>query len=136
MMLTLIAVILWLLPILGFGSAIARLIDYRLKGGIFTVSLPTIATQGFLGLLCLSVLGNVANFFIPLSPYPAAAVAGVGMILFAVNCRKSGTQLSLIDILVLALCLLWISAATQGGITYFDTGLYHLASVRWLTDSK
>jgi hypothetical protein len=91
-----------------------------------------------LGLLLVSAIGLVANFFLPLTPYLVVATAAVGLICFAFHRKQLWRSLGRRPVTVLAV-LAAILAMDGVGVLItplsYDTGLYHLQLIEWLEHS-
>jgi hypothetical protein len=113
----------------GFGAA--------LSGGRQT-SERSFFDLAILGLLLVSAIGLIANFFLPLRPYLVIATAAVGIVCFALHRnllwrslgQRPGAMLA-----VLAAILAMDSIGVLITPLSYDTGLYHLQLIEWLEHS-
>lgn len=123
MVLVFLAITFWVPAVFGWGSLIGAEIDDR---GL------RLTTIGFLGLAALSAAGSAVSLFAVVGP-AAAAVGLVGGYLAFIGRRP----FSQIDRLLIAVLL--AATATMAGLTlalhrHYDTGLYYLQAVRWITE--
>jgi len=130
----LIAFALWLPALIGHGSLSWHLL--RIKGVASPVNTLLLY---FSGLALVAALANTLNFVIPLSPLVSLCVLAGGWLAFAAHYRQ------IRHILILArrrfivgtiLLLLWCVVAPQRGPQEnLDYGIYHLQTIKWLTQS-
>jgi hypothetical protein len=118
------AVLVWLPALVGLGSIMPLPADPRLRRG----------AAGILGLGVLGVLAMVVHFFVPLAPLACAGLWAAGVWLTVLRRRQLREGLSLAEIagagLALALALYWYQAPRSS----YDSGLYYLQTVRWMTE--
>lgn len=89
-----------------------------------------------IGLVVLTILANLANFFVPVSVTFGWIVWGLGWILFL--WRVPHLKSALDGPLWLLAGIVWIGAiATEAVLQawHYDSGLYHLPAIRWIADS-
>lgn len=94
---------------------------------------PSFMELGVVGLLTLSMLAALVNFFAPVSQYLSALIVGsfwlAGMASL-INSSKPGILKSIVFVSVLMLFTFW-------GVKFFlsyDSGLYHLQAISWMKD--
>ena len=124
--------LIWVLAILGFGSileALGRLGNIKL--GLNEVDF---AIYGFFGLIVMSVIGTIANFWVALSPPVSSMVGLAGLALFVRNRKAIIRRMSGLDVVFLSILLLYLSLTTWREIRHYDTGYYHLQQIKWTTE--
>jgi hypothetical protein len=128
----LIALLVWLPALIGLGSVILDLHGRADENR----PLWRFALSGLFGLFALSIVGTIANFFFAIHPvFPILALIG-GFFLLFINRRSllrgiGGSQV----LTIIAISLLVALADARGRIRY-DTGLYHLQAVKWITSQS
>jgi len=101
----------------------------------------TLGDSGLLGLMALSVLGCVANFFMPLGGWPSAVILLSGWGLLIVNWRlaraawRYAPNLPLAALLAFAIPTLAMRLVSPKFLHSYDTGLYHLQTILTTRDS-
>jgi hypothetical protein len=121
----------WVL--LGWGSIVTRLFRMKLAGAQRTFS------QLWLGLALVLLVLQLVSFFAPLNWLVTGLLALGGLLAWWFNGRKdvrlSLTPRSLLLTFIYSLIVLltagWIAAQSMQPPTDYDTGLYHLQSIRW-----
>ncbi len=130
-----IGVLAWFPSVMGFGFAL---------WGIYgrCVPLPSPSSKrifvGVSGLAVLSVVANLLNFFVPINSVVALAVFVCGWLLCVRYYRRfSKDGVAVRGFLLFALCLLACIGITAAKPQYdYETGVYHLQSIRWITSSN
>jgi hypothetical protein len=118
-----------IIPLAGFGSVLT---------GHYSSSEIGFCDQTLIGLLAVTAIGLVLNFFTPLHLYIALGGAAAGAACFALNRRRMWCSLGEHPILMLlALGVLLLMCAVGAVITplSYDTGLYHLQAIEWIEHS-
>ena len=90
------------------------------------------------GFICLSFIGLVITFFVPINRYVSLSSVGIGFLCFIYNGRLAYKSFGVHPKLMLSfLVALLILAAINIPSTpfFYDTGLYHLQSIDWLERS-
>ena len=127
----LLAAAIWLPALTGLGSPLAIALR-RSSGAIVSSVAVRAAIAGLLGMFVASTFAAAANLFVPVYPWVSTALLLVGWFLVLRQRRRwrrlprSSWQLCCAIILVIAL----IDAR---GLPWYDTGLYHLQAVAWMT---
>lgn len=88
------------------------------------------------GLAVLGVLVNVENFFSPVSRAFALGVLLLGWVLFVMRVRRIAALL--FKPLWIGLCVVWVGIVSTQAVfapANYDSGLYHIPTIRWLVDS-
>jgi hypothetical protein len=131
----LLAFVIWIPALLGWGSMLARL-NPGLRPLISTENeeLPGLALFGVFGMALLSVGAMAANFFMAVGPLLSAAEAGAGILLFVLNRREILRAASRRDLIPGALLLVYLSAAACRESNHGDTGIYHMQAIRWIAE--
>jgi hypothetical protein len=126
-MLTLILLlILWSGVLVGFGAAFRQLFfghtsHKTLSGGL--------GSWMFLGLMGLSAIGLVLNFFIPLSQYVSLFVCGLGLFFLARNISRLRAYFELKEVWLWLFSIFVTSLMAITSFYNIDTGYYHLPAV-------
>ncbi len=131
----LISVLAWLPAILGYGFLAWQLFSHyapqaRQETSILVLALP--------GLAVLSFIANTVNFLSPIDWKIALATFAGGWISFIVLARRFNlTSLRSLKFAAFALLLLLTISLTAAKPPFdYETGVYHLQSIRWLTGYK
>lgn len=115
--------------LLGWGSVVTRLFGLSLPGAQLTFS------QIWLGLALLLLLLQLVNFFAPLTWLVTAILAAGGLLALWLNRRRlarpSPSWRGLGYGLLVLLTASWLAMQSMQPPTLYDTGLYHLQSIRW-----
>jgi hypothetical protein len=127
--------ICWIISILGYGSIIGFLYNSPRPTEFKNFKNIKLAVFGIFGLAIISLLGNFANFFIPLSSIFSAVVFSIGVILFAVNFKKIFYRFQRSDIIVIAVLFIYLSFIPFNWASHYDTGYYYLPSIKWMRES-
>lgn len=129
----------WLPAVLGYGTGLLN----------FLRLLPTgpepalLLVCSVLGFAVLGTLANILNFFWPVSPWLSLVLLALGWLLFLLERRHIRDTVSrawshriwTFILLVGLLLLLGALITRQGRDLPHDAGLYHLQSVKWITQS-
>lgn len=123
---------LWILSVYGYGL----LWDRFLPRTIFQTPL-CVALIGLFGIISLSIVLGIVNFFIPLRSVVSILVLAAGLIIFVMKFKthhqKLGSSLSFIYGFILAFSIVaWIVCT---GERAYDTGLYHIQATKWIQES-
>jgi hypothetical protein len=127
----LIACVVWLPALIGLGSPLANALRRSSGAIVCSVALRT-AIAGLMGIFVASTFTAAANFVLPVYPWVSIAQLLAGWFLLIWRGRgwlrlpRPAWHLCLAILLVVAL----IDAR---GIPWYDTGLYHLQAVQWMT---
>jgi hypothetical protein len=121
---------LLLVFLLVVGAAIAAL-GY---GSILSTGLridPNLGDRGVVGMLCFGFLGSLLHLAVPLSDNVHLAVLAVGVVLAVMRWRQlRNTKLTWVAASVI---FVYVAAHPQA-ILNPDTGLYHMQTLRWMTE--
>lgn len=132
MLLTLISLIAWLPAIIGLGSPLLvirrNLLPHPDSSHLIFVALA--------GLAILGTIANMLNIFVPISPNVALAIFVSGWLLFILNARYVVKALPLSLILFGLVLVTYVAYSGQKPVANYDSGLYHLQAIRWITASK
>jgi hypothetical protein len=127
-----VLVVLWVTSVMGWGLAMTAVMR---RIGItsqyeFDVLMP------FAGIAVLAGAANLLNFFVPITfPFAVAAVV-LGELVLLWHLPRIAPALN--KPILLGVGFIWllaISAAGTKGILNYDSGLYHLPAIRWLTEA-
>lgn len=132
MLFAIIATMVWLPSILGLGAALLSLgafRPHRAHGWVFL----TVA-----GLVALGTAANIVNFFAPVGPHEALSFLFAGWLAFMWAVRKGFIERPCLPFAALSLALLVYIAWAGRAFVFWndDSGLYHVPTITWLTQSK
>ncbi len=108
----------------GYGSVLSRALQIE----------PNVGDRGILGLLSFGVLGCLIHFFVPISFSVQLIVLAAG-ILAVIICEHRASRYSKATGATLVIVFVFVLAHLQSIVTY-DTGLYHLQTMRWITERR
>jgi hypothetical protein len=131
----LVIFLFWIISILGYGSILSFL--YKSPGLSKFKNFKNIrlAVFGIFGLAVISLLGNLANFFIPLNFTFSIIVFSLGLILFATNFKKIFFGYGKSEIILIIVLIIYLSFIPFNWVKHYDTGYYYLQSIKWLRES-
>lgn len=92
---------------------------------------PNLGDRGIIGLLNFAFLGCLLNFFTPLTPGIHITILAVGVVLAGINVRQ--LKNSKIIWAAAVLILVYVLSRPQFHFTY-DSGLYHLQTLKWIRE--
>lgn len=132
-MLYLFFLLLLLIPVLfGWGFGTVRLLHF--------LGLPNPhrfdVLEPFIGLATLALLVNLENFLLPVDRVFAVLVVVVGLILFLI--RFWPIRASFYRPFWMGVILIWLAVISTYAVMRpmnFDSGLYHIPTIRWLVDA-
>ncbi len=125
------ALIVLVVALLGWGGvAVERALGERPPAD----DEARLALEGFSGVFVLSVAGTVLHVLSPLGPGWATAFAAAGIALFVARRRERLAGVSGRDVLAGGVLLAALAALSAAPVRLYDTGLYHLPAVRWLSE--
>jgi hypothetical protein len=134
----LLGYLVWLPAIIGWGSALPVLWNRTSHdGNILHLSLTALS-----GLAVLGTIANSLDFFTPITAPIALAMLIAGWILLALNRHYmlhmvAARPRPVLGYILLGLVLLAYAAYfAHKGTSDYDTGLYHLQSVKWINESR
>ncbi len=129
----LLSFFLWIFSLLGVG----RFLHTFLSRFFINFDLPDeliIFYYGTLGLIFVSVIGTLFNFFIPLNQSFSIVILFLGLFLFYIY-RKNFITLNKKMLLTLVMLSIFCGLFSLMNLTNYDTGLYHLPTINWITRS-
>jgi hypothetical protein len=132
MIFILIGLVAWLPAIVGLGSPLL-IIRRNLLPRPDSSHLIFVA---LCGLAVLGTLGNLLNLFVPISPQVALILFAGGWLLFILNARYAIKTFSLGLIVFGLIVVIYVAYSGQKPVFNYDSGLYHLQAIRWITSSK
>lgn len=124
----------WTIALLGLGTPI-RILLGKIFQDIEFIDEIRFLFQGILGLIVVSVLGTIFNFFIPLDSAFSLTVLLIGITLFCVYRKNIIIAANRLDTLISGIILLIGSLFSLLDLKDYDTGLYHLPMINWITHS-
>ncbi len=107
----------------GYGSVLSTMLRIQ----------PNLGDRGILGLLSFGLLGCLFHFVTPLALPVQLALLAVGISLAAVS--RSGLWIPRDSWAAVAIILVFVLSHRQSTLSY-DTGLYHLQAMRWITEHR
>jgi len=120
----------------GFGSALARLLGFSADSDNSILKDEVrIAVWGFLGLAGFSTIAVGTNFFWPVDGNISSICLLLGIALFLLNCRQIVSWIHGSDKAILVVLLFYVSLIPMTPVECYDTGLYHLQSIKWINQS-
>ena len=121
----------WIISLLGWGFFANLPIGKYFK--FFEVADEfKILYYGLLGLTIISVIGTICNFFIPLDQVFSAGLLLAGLVLFAIYQKNIFTAKYLNKTLIL-FAFIYGSIFPLLNLGAYDTGLYHLQVINWIS---
>jgi hypothetical protein len=111
-------------PVLGLGTILRHGGDPALR--------PCFA--GFIGAGIAATLGTVLNFWVPITPWVAALVVAAGVALLAARWRWLFEAFAARDAIAPVLVVAAATIAMRPPAFHYDSGLYHLQAIRWMTE--
>lgn len=119
----------WIIAIAGFGSAVIRFFPRPYQ------TIPYLAwNQGLFGLIFIGSLAIVINFFIPVYPVISILFFIFGILLYIPELRKKKVSFRKTAIYGVIVFILGINLIYYGA-PVTDTGLYHIAMIRWIIEN-
>jgi hypothetical protein len=125
----------WIISILGYGSLLSFFYNSpKLKefGNFKNIRL---AVFGIFGLTIISILGNLANFFVPLNLIFSIIIFFLGVILFTVNFKNIFFGYGRSEIILIIILFVYLLFVPFNWASHYDTGYYYLPSIKWLRES-
>ena len=123
----------WIISLLGWGFLANYPVKKYFKG--FEVADEfMILYHGTLGLMILSVIGTLFNFFVPLDEVFSIIVLIIGLVLFF-SYKKNILNFSRGSIVLVLLIFIYSAIFSLLKLKNYDTGLYHLSMINWITNS-
>jgi len=135
MLLAMVNLILWSIAVLGWGYLVVRWFFPRmLKAEVFQ---DLLLLELFCGLAILGLLTQFLNFFFPINSWIVAIALVSGIILFFLDRLRHPIKIPFLrSTIFFALFWLLILTFNTGLLTSaYDTGLYHLQSIRWMNST-
>lgn len=133
MLLNLLVVLLWLPALLGWGIGCRAFLAVGLpvRRDDAEANPGLVAMFGFLP---LAIICPSLHLFIPLTGSISVGALLVGYVLFAYYRRRLGDSFSREHLIGALLIALLVSLFASRPLRHFDTGLYHVQSVKWCTE--
>jgi len=128
MLLILATQFLWVAAVLGFGACTGNALRLKFNDD------ESLLSRALLGFAALSTLAISLNFLLPLSPTVSVVVLIVGALLFIYSKAHTSFR-GRGPVLMALLLLIYISMRTCRITNNYDTGLYHLQTVKWAAES-
>ncbi|MEQ8169669.1 MAG: hypothetical protein ABRQ38_12330 [Candidatus Eremiobacterota bacterium] len=122
----------------GYGSIFKNLL-FRLfkdKSEKFDKNL-LIPVQGILGMIIVTTMATTINFFLPVNQIISLIFLSTGVILFIINRKNIFYRISRehINLFIILAGILFIIIPFSWNEAY-DTGLYHLPAMKWITSTS
>ncbi len=125
---------IWAISLIGIGSFVWFFIGKYFKYLEINNEIKLLYFAIF-GLILLSVIGTVFNFFIPLSQIFSSTILFSGIILFYIRRHDIITFNNNLDILILIILSFFCGMFSLMNLANYDTGLYHLQAINWITSN-
>ena len=125
----------WIISILGYGSLLNYFFNSARISEINDFKNIKLAVFGIFGLLTISVIGNLANFFVPLNLLFSIITFLIGVILFSINFKKIFSRYGKSEIIIIIVLFVFLSFIPFNWNNFNDTGIYHIQSIKWLNES-
>ena len=127
--------LLWIISILGYGSTLSFFYNSPKLNEFSNFKNIRLAVFGIFGLTIISLLGNLANFFIPLSLIFSIIIFSLGAALFAINFKKIFYGFGRSEIILIMVLFIYLLFIPFNWASHYDTGYYYLPSIKWLRES-
>ncbi len=122
----------WILAFLGFGSIILNLLFSKPKIPDYL----TLLISGIFGMALVTVITTILNFFIPISLVISISIMALGLIFLIVYGQRILSKIDKYDIaIIFSLAIAFFIVIPMRSSEVYDTGLYHLASMKWIIES-
>lgn len=118
----------WILSVLGYGGFVY--LFFPGEKNIEDNARP--AVVGMLGLSVIFIAGNLLNFFIPLNEAISLVILTGGLVLFFLNIKKTGFLTARSQWIIFVLLAVYTGLFLFVKVWLYDTGLYHLQTVKWI----
>jgi uncharacterized membrane protein len=140
----LVILIIWILILTGLSVIGFSIIKAtRLITGISNAEeSPGLDQYFFLGFLSVAAITGILSVFIPIGVEALYSVSLLILMLFFINIKDikkyvnerviRKIQLTRSEIVILSIMLIFILTATANKITLYDSGLYHIQSIKWI----
>ena len=130
--------ILWTIALLGVGSIVLKIIKQFMPGShLDDGGHLVILISGILGMAAVTTLATIINFFVPISLTVSIIIMVAGLVLFIVNRKELLKTLDKTEIIFLsAFSLLIAMIIPLTWVSLFDTGSYHLPTIKWIIESQ
>jgi hypothetical protein len=127
----LLACAIWLPALVGLGIPLSGFL--RRLGGSASIGIAErTALCGFLGMFTASVLAAAANLIVPIYPVVSSAILISGWLLVIVH-RQLWLRLPCRGWRLAGIIFITTVFIDARGRAWYDTGLYHMQAVRWIT---
>jgi len=129
----------WILSVTGYGNTLYLFLTGKSGGGsnagtgVEDNVRP--AVTGMLGLSVIFIMGNLLNFFIPLGDAISTVILAGGIVLFFFNAKGTGLFTHGSQWMIFALLAVYSGLFLFVKVWLYDTGLYHLQTVKWITSA-
>ncbi|HEY4789581.1 MAG TPA: hypothetical protein VIH57_26205 [Bacteroidales bacterium] len=125
--------ILWTFSLLGYGTLL-KLFDKSINYSFIPKEL-LIALFGIMGIIIVTQLGVLCNFFVPLNQLFSLLVLVGGLLLFAFNGHFLVRSFSRSDYVIILLLFVYYSIFPHYFCDNLDPVIYHVTSIRWSNES-
>jgi hypothetical protein len=131
--------VLWILSVLGYGSALYTFLSGVGNGGTQRDSEIETGTRttvvGMLGFMAISAVGLIVNFFMPVDTVVSITLLSVGLVLFFLYIKKADLISTPFQWVIVLLLAFYTGLYIFVKVWLYDTGLYHLQTVKWITSA-
>ncbi len=123
----------WTISLLGLGCFASEFVKKYLK--YFEIDDEfKFLYYGTLGLMIISVIGTIFNFFIPLNSVFSSIILLIGIILFFVYRKNILPSCHWVNILIVLILFFYCAILSLMDLRAYDTGLYHLPMINWISN--
>ena len=130
---TVFSFVLWSISIIGFGVNFRYILN---DIGISTLKKEEkFLIFGLLGFILIYIIGVLLNFFIKLDYLFCSIISVIGIISFIINSKYIFKDFDEYDILILIFLLIYCSIIVINKRDNYDTGLYHLQTIKWIKEN-
>lgn len=126
----------WRLSLTGYGGTLYLFLSGKSSTvsnagtGVEDNARP--AVVGMLGLSVIFIIGNLLNFFVPLGDAISMVILAGGIVLFFFSAKRTGFLTGRSQWIIFALLAVYTGLFLFVEVWLYDTGLYHLQTVKWI----
>ncbi|HYF49711.1 MAG TPA: hypothetical protein VEJ63_09915 [Planctomycetota bacterium] len=118
---------LWAAALLGYGTGIGNALRLKLEDD------DSLLCRGLLGFASVAMLAVSLNFITGLGGYVSLSILAIGLVLFLYS--KAFRMATPGDAAVATMLLFYVAMRTCRITNNYDTGLYHLQTVKWAAEA-
>ena len=134
-LITVLFLMIWIISIFGYGLLVPAFLKHlKIQ---FNFEQPYSSTIiGLSGFIFIYFLSSIINFFLPLNKYVVLIILIFGIIILILNRKKVALLFKKYDIVLIISLLIFTCFIPFRWLQYYDTGLYHLQAIKWLSSVK